>query len=337
MKKKIFKIGIFSILIFLFIASINIRSLASSDHKKVILGGNTIGLKIDTGVMIAGKYQVQTSSKKVSPWKNSDIQEGDKIIAYNGKAISNNSELLEELKNDTGTSVILTIKRNEKIHKTSVDIVKTKNNEKSIGLYIKDRIIGIGTLTFIDQQTSHFASLGHGIYDSNVNFGNIDGTITSSKIEGIKKSQPGEAGEKRAILTNKSYGIMAINKSTGIYGKLTTKSLNNRKLIEVAHQNEVENGKAQIYTVISGEQIEAFDIKITSISVQASPNVKGIKYEVTDPKLLAKTGGIVQGMSGSPIVQNDRIVGAVSHVAVDNPKVGYGVHIEWMLNDCNSF
>ncbi len=337
MKKKIIKLSIFVFMIFLFIASFNIISFAKDDKVKVILGGNTIGLKIDTGVMVAGKYQVQTSNRKVSPWKNSDIIEGDKIIAYNNLPISSNSDLLERLRQDSNSSVILTIMRNNQTHKTPIDIVKTKNNDKSLGLYIKDRIIGIGTLTFIDQRTSHFASLGHGIYDENVSFGNIDGTISSSKVEGIKKSFPGEAGEKRAIITNKSYGTMVLNKSTGIYGKLTSSSINNRKLIEVAHQDEVVMGPAKLYTVIKGEKIEAFNIKITAINVQSSSNIKGIKYEVVDPRLLEVTGGIVQGMSGSPIVQNNKLIGAVSHVTVDNPKVGYGIHVEWMLNDCNSF
>lgn len=336
LKSKI-KIILFTVILSFLFMICNTGILAASGNKKVILGGDTIGLKIDTGVMIAGKYSVQTANQKVSPWKNSDIEEGDKIIAYNDHKVSTNSELLHYLKIDSNNSVNLTIQRNNKQHTTKVDIVNTINNDKSLGLYIKDRILGIGTLTFIDQQTSHFASLGHGIYDDNISFGNIDGTINSSKIEGIKKSYPGEAGEKRAILTNKSFGIMVLNKKTGIYGKVTNRSMSNHQTIEVGKQEDVVMGPAQIYTVIQGEKIEAFNIKITGISVQESPNIKGLKYEVVDASLLEKTGGIVQGMSGSPIVQNNKLIGAVSHVSIENPKVGYGIHLEWMLEDCNSF
>lgn len=337
MKRKFFKTFIFVLCMLLFGLTLNVKSLANSTDKTVILGGNTIGLKIETGVVVVGKYQVQTASKKVSPWKNSDILDGDKIIAFNDTSISCNNDLFNCMKKTKENNAVLTIERDNQCHKTNIDIVYTKTNDKSIGLYIKDRIIGIGTLTFIDPKTHHFASLGHGIYDENVSFGNVEGSINSSTIEGIKKSNPGEAGEKRAILTNKTYGTMKINKSTGIYGRLTNQALFNRQQIQIAEQKEVVNGPAKIYTVIEGEKIEAFDIKVTNVYLQETPNIKGIKYEVTDARLLDKTGGIIQGMSGSPIVQNGKLIGAVSHVTVDNPKIGFGVHATWMYDDCNAF
>lgn len=333
MKFKIFNklkylIG-FALILILF-TSTNLITHASS-NKLVILGGNSIGLKLDTGVYVAGKYEVETKDKRVSPWASSDILEGDKIVAFNGSKIKNNSDLLTKLKNEKEGKVNLTIKRNDRTFDTQIDVVITKNNDKSLGLYIKDRILGIGTLTFIDPETSKYASLGHGIYDDNLVIGTQLGSISKSNVEGIKKGIRGEAGEKRATFSNVVLGSIYANKITGVYGKITNKSMLKGKTIEVASQEEVKIGKAQIYTVIDGEKIESFDIKITYVNLQDSTNVKGIRFEVIDNDLIDKTGGIIQGMSGSPIVQNNKLVGAVSHVSIDNPTIGYGVHIEWMM------
>ena len=323
---------LFILLLTIFISNKNI-SYANNSSKKVILGGNTIGLKLDTGVFIAGKYQVEVHNKKVSPWKNSNIKEGDKILEYNGHHVSTNNDILEMLRNDHNEMATLKVERNGKIFSTTIDIVKTKNMSKSLGLYIKDRMIGIGTLTFIDDETNIFASLGHGIYENSVVIGAQNGNITTSSVESIKKSLPGEAGEKRASISNVILGSIYANKTTGVYGKISNIGMFDNKKIETAKQEDVKIGKAKILTVIEGNKIEAFDIKITSIALQHSIDVKGLKIEITDGRLLNVSGGIVQGMSGSPIIQDDKLVGAVSHVCLDNPKNGYGMHIEWMLKD----
>lgn len=335
MKKnnKIIKSFLVLFLILMLSLTINFTSYATNRHKQVILGGNTIGLKLDTGVFIAGKYQVEVNDKKISPWKNSDIKEGDKVVAYNNHKISSNNDILELLRSDNNESVTLRLERNNKSITTSVDIVKTKNHSKSLGLYIKDKMIGIGTLTFIDEDTKAFASLGHGIYDNNIVIGTQRGNITTSSVESIKKSFPGEAGEKRASITNIVLGSIKANKITGVYGKINNIGMFNNQKIKTASQEEVKIGNAKILTVIEGNKIESFNIIITSIAIQTSLDVKGLKFEVTDERLLSVSGGIVQGMSGSPIVQNGKLVGAVSHVCIDNPKNGYGMHIEWMLQD----
>lgn len=334
MKKifKIFKTMFFFLLLFSVFLTVNLETFAEN-NKKVILGGNTIGLKIDTGVYVCGKYQVTTDNKKVSPWKSSDITCGDKIIAYNNIDISSNSDLLNILKNDNNESATLTLERNNHIFNTSIDIVKTNNESKSLGLYIKDKMIGIGTLTFIDPITNKYASLGHGIYENNKIIDTKSGDIRTSSIEGIKKSVPGMAGEKRASIGSTIYGTVSANKVTGIYGKMTNNKYLSNEKIQIASQSEVKIGNALIYTVVDKEKVESFDIKITSIALQSSSNIKGLKFEVIDDKLLNLTGGIVQGMSGSPIVQNGKLIGAVSHVCIDKPNIGYGIHIEWMLDD----
>lgn len=334
---KIIKFFLLLVITFSLFLGFSSVSYAKTNHKSVILGGNSIGLRLDTGVYVAGKYQVEVDNKKISPWKNSDIKEGDKVLSYNGKKINSNNDILELLRNDLNETVTLTIERNNKIISTSVDIVRTKNKTKSLGLYIKDKMIGIGTLTFVDDESMTFASLGHGIYDSNVVIGTQNGNITTSNVDSIKKSLPGEAGEKRASISNIVLGTIKSNKITGVYGKVNNLNMFDKHKIEVADQKEVKTGKAKIMTVVDGNKIESFNIMITSVALQSSLDIKGIKFEVTDDRLLNISGGIVQGMSGSPIVQNGKLVGAVSHVCIDNPQNGYGMHIEWMLKDATNY
>lgn len=273
-----------------------------------------------------------TKTGKVSPWENSNILENDKIIAINNQSINSNQELLEILK-ENNNEIELTLERNKQIIKTKINIVITKDNEKSLGLYIKDKIIGIGTLTFIDPINKRFASLGHGIYEKDELVKTNDGLIVSSKIQSIKKAIPGVSGEKRASILNNNLGQIKLCSETGIYGKI--KSVNNFKkdLITTSTQEEVKKGTAYFYTVINNQSIEKYKIEITDVSLQNEYSAKGIKFKVVDTELIKETGGIVQGMSGSPIIQDGKLIGAVSHVNIENPLVGYGIHIEWMLKD----
>lgn len=306
---------------------------ATTAKKHVIPGGETIGLQLDTGVYIAGKYQVKTKSGKVSPWKNADIEDGDKLIYVENEKVNTNNDVLKILSQTTKEELGVVLVRNNRQIKTKIDVVITDNRSKSIGLYIKDRLLGIGTLTFVDPQTKMFASLGHGIYDANTIIGSINGNVTTSQIESIKKASPGKAGEKRASISNVSLGKITKNQLSGVYGKISNPMLLKKDVIEVGSQADIHNGKAIIKTVISRNIIEDFDIEIVNVNLQTDTNIKGIKFKVTDDLLISKTGGIIQGMSGSPIIQDGKLIGAVSHVTVDDPLIGYGMHIEWMIND----
>ena len=315
MKKILKTLTIFIMLL----VTISLFRVQASSKQYVYLGGDSIGLKMNTGVYVVGKYEVQTKRGRVSPWQNSNINVGDTIEKINGIKVDTNKQLINYL--------------NQSSFNTNIEIIKNSTNEKSIGLYIRDQILGIGTLTFITEN-NQFASLGHGVYDNQVLLSVASGDLYKSSVRNIKKSEPGIAGEKRASLERGIIGTIYENDVTGLYGKLENISKNN-KLVEVASQKDVKNGPAKIYTVVDGQTINEYNIEIIDIKRQSRKGVKGIKFKVTDSNLIAKTGGIVQGMSGSPIVQDGKIIGAVSHVTVENPIYGYAMHIEWMVDEAN--
>ena len=329
-KNSFLKVKVAFILLLVFVLGLSTNVYAKT-YQYVIPGGDAIGLKLDTGIYVAGKYQVTSDKCKLSPWKNSDIEEGDHILSCNGISVLKTSDLNRLIQNTEEDTATLEIERNDETFSTSIDVVETINGEQTIGLYVKDRLVGIGTLTFIDPENKTFASLGHGITDKSLTFGDVSGEVVTSSIEGIKKGVPGISGEKRASLENTKIGSVCLNSVTGVYGKM--ESYENRKTMPVGNQNEVRKGRAQILTVVKNNKIESFDIEIISINHQDSKGVKGIKLKVIDEDLINIAGGIVQGMSGSPIIQNNMIVGAVSHVSLEDPKIGYAMHIEWMIEE----
>lgn len=326
--KKISKLFGF-LLVFLMLTSIFYVKADSKTY--VYLGGDSIGIKMETGVYVVGKYQVQTKEGKVSPWKHTNVEIGDRIESINGIKIENNQQLQSFLQNRSQQELKLQlIRKNEKIQ-TSILPIENTNHEQSIGLYIRDQVLGIGTLTFITKDAK-FGSLGHGVYDNKTLLETLSGNLYYSTVQTIKKSEVGTAGEKRASINSQKIGKIIKNDITGLYGKFDTINRSKQE-IEVAHQDEIELGKAQLYTVVENQQIVAYDVEVVSIQAQTKKDVKGIKIKITDPYLIQKTGGIVQGMSGSPIVQNGKLIGAVSHVTVENPIYGYAMHIEWMIQE----
>lgn len=316
------------LLIFLFtitIFSIPISCLAYS--KKVILGGENIGININSkGVLVVGFYKVGN----ISPGKDAKLQVGDIITKIDDTDISRISDLTEVMSEDK-KEIQLTYLRNNAINKTTLSLIKDTDGSYKTGLYVKDRITGIGTLTFIDPITKKFGALGHEIAEKStgLKFEIKNGNIFSSSITGINKSSVNNPGEKLANYEiNKTYGNIEKNEYTGIYG-LYKGNINNDKLIEI--QDKAELGKAYMHTVISGNQVEQFEINI--IKINEYDKSKNILFEITDKNLLNKCGGIVQGMSGSPITQNGKLIGAVNYVIVDDPTKGYGILITNMLNE----
>lgn len=312
-------------------------------NKKIIPGGQSIGVQLHTkGVLVVGHHLVQTSGSKVSPGEDANIEVGDIILQIDGKDIKTMQDVKPIVKKagKSGEPLHITVKRGEKKINTKLKPVKDdKDNDYRIGLFIRDSAAGIGTMTFYDPQSKKYGALGHVISDMDtkkpIEINN--GTIVGSQVTSIEKSSNGSPGEKQAefSLDRDRMGNITKNSAFGIFGKLD-KSLKDGKYnkpMPIALSNEVKEGPAKILTVLDGEKVEEFEIEIISSIPQKSPATKGMVIEITDPRLLEKTGGIVQGMSGSPIIQNGKIIGAVTHVFVNDSTSGYGVHIEWMLDE----
>lgn len=316
--------NIFIILLLLFI-SIPQMVLAYSDY--VIASGENIGIKINSnGVLVVGLYEIDNAY----PAKENGIKIGDLITSINDKKIANIEDLVNSLENSNGNVKIGYIRDNiEKF--TNLKLYKDNGSYKT-GMYVKDSITGIGTLTYIDPNTKIFGALGHEISEKNTGkiFNIKNGNIFSSSITDIEPSSNGIPGSKNAKLNFKdSKGTILENTTKGIFGKYNS-NYTEEKLYKVATKNEINLGDAKILTVIKDNKVEEFDIDILKIN---DNETKSILFEVTDEKLLNISGGIVQGMSGSPIIQNDNIIGAVTHVVVDNPTKGYGILITNMLEE----
>lgn len=303
----------------------------------LIPGGQTIGIEIQTNVIVVDTYAVKYNGALVNPGKDAGIQAGDVILSIDGRKITSIEDVKQELaryKIDQNQPMNMIIKRDNKYIAKQLYPTKTDNNMISMGIYLRDNISGIGTLTFI-YNNFYFGALGHQIKDKHFKdyeIENVNGTIKEAYVTGIKKSVRGKPGEKKARFS-KNIGKINSNTITGVYGKIDNPSFISNKKMPIALQKDVKLGNAQILTCIDGDKVEAFDIKIIDLQKQNEKDIKGIKFKVTDERLLEKTGGIVQGMSGSPIIQNNRIIGAVTHVLVDDASIGYGVYIEYMLEE----
>lgn len=309
-------------------------AFAYSDY--IIAGGQNIGIQINSkGIMIVGLYKIDNTY----PGREAGLKLGDKILEVNNESVDNINQLVEKINNDPDKSSIdLTYVRYSKTYKTTLKLVKTEDGVYKTGLYVKDTINGIGTLTFIDPNTKIYGALGHEIAERNS--GQMievkDGKIYKSDVQGISKSSNGSPGEKNAkYYSNTVYGNIKENTNSGIFGTYKD-TLPNTSLYKVAKPSEVKLGKASILTVIKDEQVEKFDIDIVKINKEPNQKVKNILFNITDAKLLEATGGVVQGMSGSPIIQDEMIVGAVTHVIVDDPTKGYGIFITYMLEEAEN-
>ena len=295
----------------------------------LIASGKTIGIEVNAnGVLIVGFYEVE--GKEIG--KNAGFEIGDIITKINNKEVFSISNMLESLKENT-TNVTFTVKRNNKEEELKMSLKPDKNNILKTGLYVKDQINGIGTLTYIDPKTKRFGALGHEILETTTaqKFEIKDGKIYNANVSNIRKSTNGNAGEKNASYNKKiSEGKIDKNEISGIFGDYK-EDIEQDKTLEVGNKDEVTKGKAYIRTNIKDDEIKDYEINILNIDLNSKS--KNILFEVTDKTLINETGGIVQGMSGSPIIQNNKIIGAVNYVIVNDPKKGYGIFITTMLKE----
>ena len=307
--------------------------LAYSDY--IIAGGENVGIELSSnGIIIVGTYDVDG----VNPAYDADLHNGDKIIKINNKDVTSIEDMLnviDALQNKDNISV--TYMRGKTKIETTLSLVKAENNIYKTGLYVKESITGVGTLTFIDPNTKLFGALGHEIIEKNTGqkLEIKDGKIYSSTVTGVTKSENGKPGEKNAKYNTKEvFGRVAENTTSGIFGNYTN-DVSNNKLYPVGKAENIITGEASIFTVIDGDKKEEFKINILKVNKDEAVT-KNILFEVTDQTLLDYTGGIIQGMSGSPIIQNGYIVGAVTHVVVDDPTKGYGILITTMLEEAEN-
>ncbi|WP_166239187.1 SpoIVB peptidase [Paenibacillus turpanensis] len=311
---------------------------------KVIPGGQTIGVKLKSaGVLVVGHHLIPgKDGQKVSPGEKAKLQLGDLITEMNGVKIvdvTKVSPLVEEA-GKSGKPIKLKVQRNGKTFDTEIT-PEYDENEKTyrLGLYIRDSAAGVGTLTFYAPDHGVYGALGHVITDMDTQTPIVvgGGEIVPSNVTSISKSQNGEPGEKRAHLIREDQVMGNIERNTdfGIFGRMYKAPEKNEfnEPVPVAFAEEITEGPAHIYTVVEGQKVEKFDIEVVHVAKQDAPATKGMVIKITDPKLLSKTGGIVQGMSGSPIIQNGKLIGAVTHVFVNDPSSGYGCFVEWMLRD----
>lgn len=326
-------------------AALSTKQVSNSalENIQVYPGGQSIGVKLQTrGVLVVGHHLVKGSDSNASPGEDAKINVGDVILKINGEPVKEMNDIKSYVENagKSKKSLEITLKRGKDTIDTSLQPVLDKqDNEYKIGLYIRDSAAGIGTMSFYDPNSKKYGALGHIISDMDTKKPiEIDnGTIVNSSVTSIEKGNNGIPGEKQAKFSAEHDRIGTITKNSpyGIFGVLDEliKHEKYNKPLPVASSNEVKEGPAKILTVVKDEKIEEFDIEIVSSVPQKFPATKGMVIQITDPKLLKSTGGIVQGMSGSPIIQDDKIIGAVTHVFVNDPTSGYGVHIEWMLQD----
>ena len=327
---KKFKKSIFLLLLFLFIIPINV--FAYSD--KIIVGGQNIGISLNSkGVLIVGTYEVNGTS----PAKEASLKTGDIIEKINGNKISNIEQMATEINKVKEEKISLTYLRNNKEKETTLNLYKDENNIYKTGLYVKDSVTGIGTLTFIDPNTKIFGALGHEIQEQATGkiFEIKDGTIFSSEVTDVVPSSDGSPGEKRAEYNKEDVtGEVKENTTQGIFGEYTAE-ISGGKTYNVAEPSEIKKGNAKILTVLNGTEVKEYEINITQINSEKQKN-KNFVFEIIDKELLNKTNGIIQGMSGSPIIQGDNIIGAVTHVVIDNPHKGYGIFITNMLEEAEN-
>lgn len=312
-------------------------------NRKLIPSGEAIGVKIQTkGVLVVGLSSITTTEgKKMSPAADAGFEVGDTILEINGQKIEKERDITSIINEKPNTTLKILVEQQGR--QRSIDVKPVQSMEDGmyrIGLWVRDNIAGVGTMTFYDPVTGSFGALGHGItdVDSGVLVDISKGSILKSKVASIQKARKATPGEIVGIFydSDEPYGTITKNTSFGIYGTLNASDTHSRREpMPIALSYQVKEGPAKILSTIDGSRIEEYSIEIQKVNRQSSPNSKSMLIKVTDPRLLEKTGGIVQGMSGSPIIQNGKIVGAVTHVLVNDPSRGYGIFIEWMLNEAD--
>ena len=321
------------------IKKVNVRLLTDTD---VYVGGETVGFNLQSdGVICVGSNAVATENGTKEPIKDSGLMEGDAILKIEDIEIDNIEDIdtIINLPTFVGKEVNLTIMRNSEEKTIKITPVFDVLTQKyKLGLWVRNSASGVGTLTYVKQSDFRFGAVGHPIVDSSLgeNFEVESGNIYKCRLLGIKKGEKNNSGEIKSTinLSDDAIGLADTNCKYGVYGNILNKGvIDASRTATLGGRLSVELGDAKIYCALDNEGVKAYDIKIIKANKQKSADDKSMIIKVTDKELLSKTGGIIQGMSGSPIVQNGKVVGAVTHVFVNDPTRGYGVYIDWMIDN----
>lgn len=312
------------------------------DDIEVVPIGKIIGLKLYTnGVLVVGMSEIEDCNNNlIKPYQNTDIKEGDTILKINENEIQDINVLKEIVNKSEGENLKLTILRDGSILTSNITPIKTEDKEYKLGLWVKDAATGVGTMTYYEPNSKSFAVLGHGITDSDTNnLINIEsGELVTSKVISIKKGEVENPGEiKGTILNQQIIGKVSKNTQFGIYGtldNLTSLNIDTSKKMKVALRDEIKEGEAKIICSLdNSSKTKEYSIEIEKIYYDNDYNNKSMLIRVTDPELIDKTGGIIRGLSGAPIIQNGKFIGAITNVLVSNPEIGYAIFGDLMIKE----
>ena len=305
---------------------------ASADFRALVPVGSTIGIELKSdGVSIVGLCDVAVDGGSVSPARDAGLQAGDKIVNINGRKIESSADFLTEAAEFSDAPSVLTVQRGGKDMTFTVTPAENEHGAYQLGLWLRDGVSGIGTMTYYDPESGSFGALGHGINDNETG-ALVDiqsGTITSSEVVDVVKGSEGTPGELCGKINGDDVlGQITMNTPCGIFGVLDCGI--DGDTLPVASESEIVLGPATILSNAGGAETREYDVEISRI-YRSSHDSRSMLLCITDPELLSATGGIVQGMSGSPILQNGKLIGAVTHVLISDPTRGYGISMENML------
>lgn len=318
------------------IIPVKTTSIIQSKPKKVSVSGESFGIKLYTdGVIIVGIRDVETDKGKCNPAKEAGLEKGDIIIEINGKKVYSADSVTDILNDNNGKDYKITVKRNGNYKEFLLKPAYSSSQGcYKVGLWVRDSTAGVGTITYYDKSNNTVSALGHPITDVDTNeiMPILDGEAVRATVTKIYKSKAGEAGSLCCEFTNDIIGTLKKNCQSGIYGKYTC-TLKNTYEYEIASPNEIVRGPVQILCTIDSGKAKFYNAQISRISYRENKKGKNMVVKITDERLLEKTGGIVQGMSGSPIIQNGKLVGALTHVIVDSPEKGYAIFAQDMVDE----
>ncbi len=333
------KLGIFVICASLSVAALysqteTVQASAAEAEKLVYVGGMSAGFTLKTGgAQIIGLSEITTENGTVSPALKAGLRAGDIIYKVEGVKVESITHLNELVSKCKGNSLKFEIKRGEERLEFEIQPAKEKATEKyKVGVLIRDSVSGIGTVTYIEKDSGRFGSLGHAVSSEACNDLQIDGgAVYECNIVGVQKGVRGKAGELRGMfMSDKPLGNAEKLCNCGIFGQISQEFTPDEMMCAVANSAEAKPGKAYIYSTVEGVAPKKYEIEIVKVDKYNKEN-KNYVIKITDDALLEETGGIVQGMSGSPIIQKDKLIGAVTHVFLNDPTRGYGIDIHTML------